>query len=160
MKLNKSICCLAAITAVVMTTSASADSLKSKVAFNTGIAEKAAEQPANGIRVSYQITLQGGELNGCTADVIETLYGRDKGAWGIFDITADVACANGGFAYLSSGAWDGKGFHASGAINEGSGYEHYKGISGRIAQLGGAAASAGEGTLDVSYELVVDKTNN
>ena len=73
-----------------------------------------------------------------------------------------MTCAGGGFAYTSSGAWDGNGFHASGDIKDGSGSGNFEGIAGRIAQLGGAAAAAAaaDGTLDISYELVVDKAAN
>ncbi len=139
---------------------ASAGALRSSAAFNTGIGQKTANQPPNGVTVAYQIKLKGGELDGCTVDIVESLYGRDEGAWGIFDISGNVTCSGGGFAYTSSGAWDGKGFHASGEIKDGSGSGTFDGISGRIAQLGGSAASAADGTLDISYELVVDKTNN
>ncbi|MGI9450897.1 MAG: hypothetical protein ACR2QH_09735 [Geminicoccaceae bacterium] len=145
------------IASIVIIAPASADTLWSKVAFNTGIGEKTADQPANGTTVAYQIALEGGDLDGCTVDVVESLYGRDDGNWGIFDIAGDTNCTNGGFAYTSSGAWDGNGFHASGAIKEGSGSGDFEGIAGRIAQLGGAGADAGNGTFDISYELVVDK---
>ncbi len=157
-----SVSCLAAFVAMVTTTSASAEALRSKVAFNTGIGEKAADQPANGVKVAYQVNLQGGDLDGCTVDIIESMYGRDEGSWGIFDIAGDVSCTSGAFAYTSSGAWDGNGFHASGDIEEGSGRGDFEGIAGRIAQLGGTAvpAAVGDGTLDVSYELVVDKIDD
>ena len=146
-----------ALISMIMTTSASAEALRSKVAFNTGIGEQTAEQPANGNTVAYQITLEGGDLDGCTVDIVESLYGRDEGAWGIFDIAGDANCANGGFSYTSSGAWDGNGFHASGAIADGSGSGDFEGIAGRIAQIGGGASAADNGTFDISYELVVDK---
>ena len=153
--------CVAAIAALMINTSTSAEALRSKVAFNTGIGEKTADQPANGVKVAYQVKLQAGELDGCTIDIIESMYGRDEGSGGIFDIAGDVSCTNGAFAYTSSGAWDGNGFHAAGNIKEGSGRGDFEGIAGRIAQLGGAAvAAAGDGTLDVSYELVVDKIND
>ena len=140
-------------------TPVSAGALRSNAAFNTGIGEKTAKQPSDGVTVAYKITLKGGELDGCTVDIVESLYGRDKGGWGIFDIAGNVTCSGGGFAYTTSGAWDGKGFHASGEINEGSGSGTFDGIAGRIAQLGGSAASAAGKTFDISYELVVDKTN-
>ena len=146
----------AAIVALLAVTPASAEGLRSDVAFNTGMGEKTASQPSNGVEVSYQVKLKGGELDGCTVDIVEALYGRDEGKWGIFDIAGDVACSGGKFAYTTSGAWDGNGFHASGDIKEGSGRGDFEGIGGRIAQLGGAAA-ADDGTLDVSYQLVVDK---
>lgn len=149
-----------AIVALMTVTPASAEALRTNVAFNTGIGEKTADQPANGVKVAYQITLKGGALNGCTVDVVESLYGRDEGSWGVFDISGDVGCASGGFAYTSSGAWDGKGFHASGGVKDGSGSGDFEGIAGRIAQLGGAGADAGDGTFDISYELVVDKADN
>ena len=153
---------VAAFAALMITTSASAEALRSKVAFNTGIGEKTANQPASGVKVAYQVKLQGGELDGCTIDIIESMYGRDEGSWGIFNIAGDVSCTSGAFAYTSSGAWDGNGFHAAGNIKEGSGRGDFEGIAGRIAQLGGAAAAAaaGDGTLDVSYEFVVDKIND
>ena len=162
MSINVSVYCAAAVVALITTASVSAEALRSKVAFNTGIGEKTAEQPANGVKVAYQVKLQGGELDGCTVDISESMYGRDEGSWGIFNIAGDVSCTSGGFAYTSSGAWDGNGFHAAGDINEGSGRGDFEGIAGRIAQLGGAAAAAaaGDGTLDVSYELVVDKIND
>ena len=100
---------------MIAATPAAADTLKSGVAFNNGIGKKTATQPANGVEVAYQITLQGGDLDGCTVDVVEQLYGRDEGGWGIFDIAGDVKCDRGGFSYTSSGAWDGNGFHAAGA---------------------------------------------
>jgi len=141
-------------------TPVSAEALRSNAAFNTGIGEKTANQPANGTTVAYRVTLKGGELDGCTVDIVESLFGRDEGAWGIFDIAGTVTCSGGGFAYTSSGAWDGKGFHASGAIKDGSGSGSFDGIAGRIAQLGGSAASAANGTFDIAYELVVDKSSD
>jgi len=155
-KVDHSLLCTAAIAALLAATPASADTLKSGVAFNNGIGEKTANQPANGVEVAYQITLQGGDLDGCTVDIVEQLYGRDEGAWGIFDIAGDVSCDRGGFSYTSSGAWDGKGFHAAGEIVDGSGSGEFEGISGRVAQLGGAGSDAGDGTFDIAYDLVLD----
>jgi hypothetical protein len=152
--------CSAGIAVLIAAAPAYADTLKSGVAFNTGIGEKAASQPENGVNVGYLITLQSGDLDGCTVDVAEQLYGRDKGAWGIFDIAGDVKCDRGGFAYTSSGAWDGNGFHAAGTIVDGSGSGEIEGISGRVAQLGGAGADAGDGTFDISYDLVFDTAGN
>lgn len=149
----------AAIAALTTIGSASAETLRSNVAFNNSIGEKTANQPANGAEVAYQITLQGGDLDGCTVDIVESLYGRDEGAWGIFDIAGTVTCGGGGFAYISSGAWDGNGFHASGTIEDGSGSGDFEGIAGRIAQLGGGAAKADDGGFNISYELVVDKAS-
>jgi hypothetical protein len=136
---------------------AGAQPMKSKVAFNNNIGKQTPDQPAGGKTVSYQIPLSGGELNGCTVKIVESLYGREEGNWGIFDIAGDVSCADGGFSYTSSGAWDGNGFHAAGMIKDGSGTGKYKGISGRIAQLGGAGSKAPEGGFNISYDLVVDQ---
>jgi hypothetical protein len=145
-----------AVAVMTAAASASADTLRSPVAFNNGIGKKTASQPADGVEVSYQITLQGGDLDGCTVDVVEQLRGRDEGAWGLFDIAGEVTCADGGFDYTSSGAWDGKGFHAAGNIVEGSGSGRFEGVSGRVAQLNGGGADAGDGTFDISYDLVFD----
>jgi hypothetical protein len=146
---------IAAVTAL-LATPAAADVMRSGVAFNTGIGQKTADQPANGVEVSYKVTLKGGDLDGCVVDVVEQLFSRDEGAWGIFDISGDVTCDRGGFAYTSSGAWDGNGFHASGAIEDGSGSGEFEGIAGRVAQLNGGGKDAGDGTFDISYDLVVD----
>jgi hypothetical protein len=148
--------CVAAIAAVVAAAPAAAETLKSEVAFNNGIGQKTANQPADGVEVAYQITLKGGELDGCTVDVVESLYGRDEGAWGIFAIAGDIRCERGGFSYTSSGAWDGNGFHAAGTIVDGSGSGEFENIAGRVAQLKGGGADAGNGTFDISYDLVFD----
>jgi hypothetical protein len=148
--------CIAALAVIVAAAPAFADTLKSGVAFNNGIGEKTASQPADGVEVAYQITLKGGDLDGCTADIVEQLYGREEGAWGIFDIAGDVKCDRGGFSYTSSGAWDGNGFHAAGDIEDGSGSGDFEGISGRVAQLNGGGADAGNGTFNISYDLVFD----
>ncbi|HEY7644862.1 MAG TPA: hypothetical protein VH858_07480 [Hyphomicrobiales bacterium] len=132
--------------------------MKSKVAFNNNIGKQTPDQPAGGKTVSYQITLSGGELNGCTVKIVESLYGREEGKWGIFDISGDVTCSDGGFSYTSSGAWDGNGFHAAGVIKTGSGTGKYKGITGRVAQLGGAGSKAEDGGFNISYDLVVDQS--
>jgi len=156
MQPRRTLVCTAAIVAMIAAAPAYGDTLKSAVAFNNGIGEKTANQPADGVEVSYQITLKGGDLDGCTVDVVEQLYGRDDGAWGIFDIAGDVSCDRGGFSYTSSGAWDGNGFHAAGETEDGSGSGEFEGISGRVAQLGGGAADAGDGTFNISYDLLFD----
>lgn len=81
MRLPRTLLCTTAVAAVVVVAPAAADTLKSGVAFNNSIGEKTANQPANGIEVAYRITLQGGDLDGGTVDVVESLYGRDEGAW-------------------------------------------------------------------------------
>jgi hypothetical protein len=144
------------VTIVSFATPAGAEAMKSKVAFNNSIGKETGNQPAGGKTVSYQITLRGGDLDGCTVDIVESLYGREEGNWGIFDIKGDVKCSGGGFTYTSSGAWDGKGFHAAGAIKDGSGTGKFKDIGGRIAQLGGGASKADGGGFNISYDLVVD----
>jgi hypothetical protein len=156
MRTRPAFLCTVAIAAVIAAAPASADTFKSGVAFNNGIGQKTANQPADGVEVAYQVTLEGGDFDGCTVDIVEQLYGRDEGAWGIFDIAGDVKCDRGGFSYTSSGAWDGKGFHAAGEIEDGSGSGEFEGISGRVAQLGGAGSDAGDGTFDISYDLVLD----
>jgi hypothetical protein len=153
---KRTLLCTAAIAAMIAAPPATAETLKSGVAFNNSIGEKTANQPAGGVEVAYQVTLKGGDLDGCTVDVVEALYGRDDGAWGIFDIAGDVTCDRGGFSYTSSGAWDGNGFHAAGEIEDGSGSGEFEGVTGRVAQLGGGAADAGNGTFDISYDLVFD----
>jgi hypothetical protein len=65
--------CIAALAVIVAAAPAFADTLKSGVAFNNGIGEKTASQPADGVEVAYQITLKGGDLDGCTADIVEQL---------------------------------------------------------------------------------------
>jgi hypothetical protein len=152
--------CTAATLVMVAATPANADTLKSGVAFNNGIGKKTAAQPADGVEVAYQLTLKGGDLDGCAVDVVEQLYGREEGAWGIFDIAGDVKCDRGGFAYTSSGAWDGNGFHAAGEIVDGSGSGDFADISGRVAQLKGGGADAGDGTFNISYDLVFDTAKN
>lgn len=147
----------AALALLLAVSPVSAEAMKSSVAFNNGIGEQTADQPADGTTVAYQITLAGGELDGCTVDVVESLYGRDEGAWGIFDIAGNVTCGGGGFAYTSSGSWDGNGFHAAGSIEDGSGSGDFDGIAGRIAQINGSGSDAGDDTFDIAYELVVDK---
>lgn len=133
---------------------ATADSMRSSVAFNNGISKQTATQPAGGAEVMYQITLKGGELEGCTVDIVEQLYPREDGAWGTFFIQGGVTCADGTFEYASAGAWDGAGFHAAGPINGGTG--RFDGIEGRVAQVRGGAKPVGDGTADVFYDLLID----
>lgn len=156
MQPGRSVICAAGIVAIMGAAPACADTFKSGVAFNNGIGEKTANQPADGVEVAYQVPLDGGELDGCSVEIVEVLVPRDEGAWGFFDIQGDVKCDRGGFSYTSAGAWDGNGFHAVGDIEEGSGSGDFESISGRVAQLGGGAADAGDGTLNISYDLVFD----
>ena len=71
-----------------------------------------------------------------------------------------MTCADGGFAYTSSGAWDGNGFHAAGNIVDGSGTGQFQDLAGRVAQLKGGGADAGDGTANISYELLIDTPEN
>jgi hypothetical protein len=63
--------CSAVIVALIAAAPAYGDTLKSAVAFNNGIGQETASQPADGVEVAYQITLKGGELDGCTVDIVE-----------------------------------------------------------------------------------------
>jgi hypothetical protein len=145
-----------AIAIMMATVPASAEALRSPVAFNNGIGKKTANQPADGVEVAYQITLKGGDLDGCKVDIVEQLRPREEGAWGLFDIAGDLTCDDGGLSYTSSGAWDGNGFHAAGSIVDGSGSGRFENVSGRVAQLNGGGADAGDGTANISYDLVFD----
>jgi hypothetical protein len=160
MQMNYTMIWTAAIAVMVTATPGSADTLRSAVAFNNGIGEKTASQPADGVEVAYQITLKGGDLDGCSVDIVEVLAPRDDGAWGFFDIEGDLTCDRGSLSYTSAGAWDGNGFHASGHIEDGSGSGDFEGMSGRVAQLNGGGADAGDGTANISYDLVLDTIKN
>lgn len=146
--------------AVLASPLAHAEAMRSDVAFNNGIGQATSSQPADGMEVAYQVDLENGDLEGCSVDIVEALYPRDEGAWGIFDIAGDVSCDGGGFSYKSSGSWDGNGFHAAGNIEDGSGSGDYQGIAGRVVQLGGGAAPNSDGTADVVYSLVFDIADN
>lgn len=147
---------VAALVATIAAGPAGADILRSATTFNTGVQQQADAQPADGVAVTYPITYSGGALDGCTAEVAETLYPRDEGSWGIYEVAADVACADGGFAFTSSGSWDAKGFHGAGSVDEGSGTGSYEGLAGRLAQSGGFSAAA-DNTQDITYEIMIDR---
>jgi len=147
--------CVFAVTAMVVTAS-NATTIRSPIAFNNASHEKTSRQPKNSAEFEYLRAVEDGDLAGCTINVVEALYGRDGGAWGIFDIEAAVTCSNGGFSYSSSGAWDGNGFHAAGTITDGSGTGDFAGASGRVAQLGGGVTPKDDGSLDVFYGLVIE----
>ena len=97
---------------------ATAETMRSKVAFNTGSQKPAASQPAGGIGVTWDVKLSGGELNGCTATFVDHLFPRDKGSWGIFELEGSVACDKGAFKFTTTGSWDKNGFHGAGRISE------------------------------------------
>jgi len=144
-----------AIAAIAVAGPAAADTLRAETSFNTGVQQKADPQPADGVAVTYPISYTG-DLDGCTAQVAETLYPRDEGTWGIYEVAADVTCADGGFAFTSSGSWDEKGFHGAGRVTEGSGTGSYAGLSGRLAQSGGSAPAAND-TMDLAYRIMIDR---
>ena len=95
--------------------------------------------------VTYPVTYAGGGLDGCTADVQESLFPYEEGSWGIYEVAAKVACDDGGFDFTSTGSWDAKGFHGAGRVTEGSGTGSYAGLAGRLAQSG-TVTPASEGT--------------
>jgi len=141
--------------------SANAETMRSRVAFNTAIQQLAPEQPPDGVAMNYPVTLSGGELDGCTAQIAESLFPRDNGSWGVFQVEADVACDKGAFKFASSGSWDGNGFHGAGRVYQGSGAGNFENMDGRVAQIGGKLVPATKaGTFDVAYELLVDRTDN
>jgi hypothetical protein len=146
-----------AFLASVASSPASAETLRSNVAFNTGIGKKTDNQPPNGIQVAYQIALKGGELDGCPVDIIETFYPRDEGAWGIFDISGKVACANGdGFAYNSSRGLGRQGLPRRGQHRGRQRKWPLRERQGARRSAGWHSGPASGGTADVSFELVVD----
>ena len=67
MQFRRLLICGTAIAVMMAAAPASADTLRSPVAFNNGIGQKTTSQPADGVEVSYQITMQGGDLDGCTS---------------------------------------------------------------------------------------------
>jgi len=144
-----------AIAAIAAAGPAAADTIRAETTFNTGIQQKADPQPAGGVAVTYPISYTG-DLEGCTAQVAENLYPRDEGSWGIYEVAAAVTCADGGFVFTSAGSWDEKGFHGMGMVTEGSGTGSYSGLSGRLAQSGGATPAAND-TMDLSYRIMIDR---
>lgn len=147
---------LAIMLAAVMP--AAAETMRSKVAFNTGIQKQAPTQPADGFAKTWDVTLSGGELDGCTASIVDNLFPRDNGSWGTFEFEATVTCAKGAFKLNTSGAWDQNGFHGGGAISKDGRSGDFSQIEGRVAQVGARLVPGKEaGTLDVTYDLVIDR---
>jgi hypothetical protein len=139
---------------------ATAETMRSNVAFNTGSQQPAASQPAAGHAVTWEVKLSGGELDGCTTSFVDTLFPRDNGSWGIFELEGKVACDNGAFEFTTTGAWDNNGFHGAGFISEDGRSGEFSQAEGRVAQIGVKFVPAETaGTFDVSYELVVDRTD-
>ena len=81
-----------------------AETLRSKVAFNTATQKPAASQPAGGHAMTWDVKLSGGELDGCTASFAETLFPRDNMSWGIFELEGSVACDKGRSVFTSTGS--------------------------------------------------------
>lgn len=148
---------LGAAAAIIVAGPAGADTIHSQAAYNTGVQQTAEQQPADGIAVTYPVTYTGGELDGCTAKVAETLYPRDEGSWGVFELAAGVTCDDGGFAFTSTGSWDEKGFfYGAGKVTEGSGTGSYADLAGRLA-LSGTFKVAQDKTEDIAYEIRIDR---
>jgi hypothetical protein len=145
---------IGSIMGLAVVSPASAAMMRASVAFNNGIGTKTATQPDGGVEVTYQITLKGGELDGCTVAIVEQLYPREDGAWDTFFIDGDVTCTHATLAYASAGSWDGAALHAAGTIKGGTG--RFDGVKGRVAQIGGGAKPAGDGTADIFYDLLID----
>jgi len=142
--------------AAILAAPVAADTIRAATTFNTADQKMVEPQPAAGMEVTYPIRYTGG-LDGCAAEVAETLYPQDEGAWGIYEVAADVTCGDGGFAFTSTGSWNDKGFHGAGRVTEGSGTGSYAGLAGRIAQNGGMTAAAGD-TFDIGYEILIAPT--
>ena len=104
---------------LVAATPSLAEPMRSKVAFNTGVQKPAANQPAGGMAVTWDVKLSGGELDGCTANLLDHLFPRDNGSWGIFELEGNVACDKGTFKFTTTGAWDKNGFHGAGLHKQG-----------------------------------------
>ena len=139
---------------------AMAETLRSKVAFNTAIQKPAASQPADGHAMTWDVKLSGGELDGCTASFAETLFPRDNMSWGIFQLEASVACDKGAFRFTSTGSWGKNGFHGAGVISEDGRSGEFSQAEGRVAMIDGSVVPATTaGTFDASYELIDERTD-
>jgi hypothetical protein len=148
---------ICALAGAGVTAPVTAQSLRTTASVSTAEQQPAAQQPKDGMAVTYPITLSGGDLDGCVAQVQEILFPRDDGAWGIFQVAADLGCENGGFKFVSAGAWDGNGFHGSGVVVPGSGTGDFEGLVARVAQIGGGLTPIpGTENLQINYELIVD----
>lgn len=137
-----------------------AGTMRSKVSFNTGIQKPAAEQPADGMAVTWEVKLSGGELDGCTASLLDHLFPRDNGSWGIFELVGTVTCDKGAFKFTTTGAWDKNAFHGAGTISKDGRSGEFAQAEGRVAQIGASFVPAAKaGTFDASYDLVIDRTD-
>lgn len=148
--------------AVIFATAAPtmAETLRSKVAFNTSVQKPAASQPEGGHAMTWDVKLSGGELDGCTASFAETLYPRDNMSWGIFDLEGTVSCDRGAFKFTSTGSWGKNGFHGAGVISGDGRSGDFEQAVGRVAMIDGTVVPAATaGTFDASYELIVERTD-
>ena len=137
-----------------------AETLRTKVAFNTSVQKPAASQPAGGYAVTWDVKLSGGELDGCTGSFADSLFPRDNMSWGIFELEASVACDKGTFRFTSTGSWGKNGFHGAGVISEDGRSGEFAQAKGRVAMIDGSVVPAATaGTFDASYELIVDRTD-
>ncbi len=135
---------------------AASEVLRSRVVFNTGVMQATGDQLADGIVLTYPIAFSGGDLDGCTAHITETLFDHAEEGWGIFRVKGEAICPDGGFRYDSVGAYDDQGLHGSGDVVAGSGTGRFDGLSARVAQLGGGIAPAAGDTFDISFDFVID----
>jgi hypothetical protein len=146
--------------AALLAAPVAAETLRTEVALSTADQVKTDAQPADGMTVTYPATLTGGDFDGCTAQVVETLYPRDQGSWGLYEVDVAVACgAADGFSFTSSGSWDARGFHGGGAVTPGSGSGRFDGLNGRLAQSSRSITPAADGSLDMVYDLLIDRVS-
>lgn len=142
---------------LLATAPAVAETMKSRVAFNTGAQKPAATQPAGGVAKTWEVTLSGGTLDGCKVNIVEDLFPRDNGSWGVFEFKADVTCAKGTFKFSTTGSWDQNGFHGAGLVGKDGRSGDFSELKGRVAQIGARIVpAAAAGTYDVTYDLIVD----
>ena len=139
---------------------AMAETLRTKVAFNTAVQKPAASQPAGGYAATWDVKLSGGELDGCTASFAESLFPRDNMSWGIYEIQGSVACGKGTFSFTATGSWGKNGFHGAGVISEAGRSGEFSQAVGRVAMIDGTVMPAATaGTFDAAYELIVERTD-
>lgn len=151
---------LASLASSLVPGGAMAETPRSRVVFNTASMQPTGETPDGGAMLTYPVRYAGGALDGCAAQIAETLFDHlETEGWGIFRVAVTVDCGDGsGFRYASAGAIDGNGFHGSGVVEEGSGTGRFAGLAGRVAQVGGSLVPGAEaGTFDVSYDLLLDR---
>ena len=107
---------LTVLAAALAAGSAASEVLRSRVVFNSGVMQATGDQLADGIVLTYPIAFSGGDLDGCTAHITETLFDHAEEGWGIFRVKGEAICPNGGFRYDSVGAYDDQGLHGSGDV--------------------------------------------